>query len=134
MTKHRIFLHLQAADFDEAIDLWSALMPTHWRESLNSISLGLDCSSTTIQPQALPPINQVRNLLGQSTDMVIVNAFAGFNPNQFAMLAGTVRGGGYIVLMSPPSQEWAQCQDADYVKVMTDEEQRMKGKRSRIKD
>ncbi len=121
---HRKLLHLEAADFEQARSLLSSFISEHVLNNLDIVCLGLELSTNPISSQALPPVNQVRNLLGKSSDILIVNAFAGFNPNQFAMVAGTVRGGGYIILLSPFMGDWPARYDPDYSKLMLDAEQK----------
>lgn len=53
--------------------------------------------------------------LGRDTERVIFDALAGFNPNAFAQVCGTLRGGGELILVSPDRSEWAQFEDPEYV-------------------
>ncbi len=69
------------------------------------------------QPVAgLTPVNARRTteLLGQTLDFAVVDAFAGFNPNTFGQLCGTVDAGGCVVLLTPPADEWADYADPEY--------------------
>lgn len=52
--------------------------------------------------------------LGRDTERIIVNAFAGFNPNAFAQLCGTLKGGGELILITPPASHWPDYQDPEY--------------------
>jgi tRNA(Met) cytidine acetyltransferase len=70
------------------------------------------------QPAAgLVPVDARRavELLGQTLDFVVMDAFAGFNPNVFGQLCGTVSAGGCVVLLTPPAAEWADYADPEYV-------------------
>ncbi|GAA0681825.1 GNAT family N-acetyltransferase [Marinobacterium maritimum] len=69
------------------------------------------------QPAAeLVPVSarQATELLGQTLDFAVFDAFAGFNPNTFGQLCGTVEGGGCVVLLTPSASEWAGFADPEY--------------------
>ncbi|GHE22144.1 tRNA(Met) cytidine acetyltransferase TmcA [Halomonas urumqiensis] len=64
--------------------------------------------------QWLPPA-KARTRLGGEHDLLVfdaVSAEAGFDPDAFGALAGTLRAGGLLVLMTPT--EWGAHPDADY--------------------
>ncbi|WP_417584938.1 tRNA(Met) cytidine acetyltransferase TmcA [Nitrincola sp.] len=52
--------------------------------------------------------------LGSETDRVIFDAFCGFNPNAFAQVCGTLRGGGELILLTPPADQWSAYADPEY--------------------
>ncbi|MGJ7462044.1 tRNA(Met) cytidine acetyltransferase TmcA [Halomonas sp. MA07-2] len=59
-----------------------------------------------------------RTRLGGEQDLLVVDAVsegAGFDPDAFGALAGTLRAGGLLVLMTPPG--WGERPDADYVRL-----------------
>ncbi|WP_416139250.1 tRNA(Met) cytidine acetyltransferase TmcA [Halomonas sp. HK25] len=61
---------------------------------------------------------RARTRLGGEQDLLVVDAVspgAGFDPDAFGALAGTLRGGGLLVLMTPP--DWGECPDADYARL-----------------
>ncbi len=64
----------------------------------------------------LSPVSarRVTELLGQTLDFAVLDAFAGFNPNTFGQLCGTVDGGGCVVLLTPPAREWGCYADPEY--------------------
>jgi tRNA(Met) cytidine acetyltransferase len=41
------------------------------------------------------------NILGQETDLLIINALLNFDANQFAGAEGTLKGGGLLILLTP---------------------------------
>ena len=49
--------------------------------------------------------------LGSGCDCLIVDLWAGFNPNAFGQLSGTLRGGGLLVLLLP--QSWPDFDDPE---------------------
>lgn len=63
-----------------------------------------------------PPIasRQAAEWLGRETDRVILDAFAGFNPNAFAQICGTLKGGGELILLSPEASVWPGYADPEY--------------------
>ncbi|PRY72430.1 tRNA(Met) cytidine acetyltransferase TmcA [Halomonas ventosae] len=61
------------------------------------------------------PAAKARTRLGGEQDLVVmdaVSAESGFDPEAFGALAGTLRAGGLLVLMTPP--DWGARPDADY--------------------
>lgn len=49
---------------------------------------------------------EAERLLGAETTLLILNAHLGFDPDAFGMLSGTLRGGGLLVLLTPPLPDW----------------------------
>jgi tRNA(Met) cytidine acetyltransferase len=43
-----------------------------------------------------------KQILGQETSLLVINAHLAFDGNQFAAAEGTLRGGGLLILLSPP--------------------------------
>ncbi|MCD8512966.1 MAG: DUF1726 domain-containing protein [Nitrincola sp.] len=60
------------------------------------------------------PSRQAHHFLGQDTERVIFNAFSGFNPNAFAQVCGTLRGGGELILLTPCRESWPVYADPEY--------------------
>ncbi|MFC2992750.1 tRNA(Met) cytidine acetyltransferase TmcA [Halomonas tibetensis] len=61
---------------------------------------------------------RARTRLGGEQDLLVVDAVspgAGFDPDAFGALAGTLRAGGLLVLMTPP--DWGERPDADYARL-----------------
>lgn len=61
------------------------------------------------------PAAKARTRLGGEQDLVVMDAVSsesGFDPEAFGALAGTLRAGGLLVLMTPP--DWGVRPDADY--------------------
>jgi tRNA(Met) cytidine acetyltransferase len=50
-------------------------------------------------------------LLGGELDALVFDAWSGFDPDAFGALTGTLRGGGLLLLMTPPFQRWPQFPD-----------------------
>ena len=44
--------------------------------------------------------------LGQEWEVVVFDAFSGFDTNAFGAVSGTVRGGGVLLLLTPPLVDW----------------------------
>ena len=64
----------------------------------------------------LPPIKRgefVRHL-GLSYLCVVVDAFSGLNPSALAQAAGTLKGGGVLILLTPKAEHWADFDDPEY--------------------
>ena len=52
--------------------------------------------------------------LGRDTQRIVFNAFTGFNPNAFAQVCGTLKGGGELILLSPHRTDWPNYNDPEY--------------------
>lgn len=55
---------------------------------------------------------KARGRLGGEQGMVVFDAHGGFDPDAFGALAGTVRAGGLMLLLTP--DDWGRAPDADY--------------------
>lgn len=64
-----------------------------------------------------PPLSvaELPRVLGTTLDFAVVDAHGGFNPNAFGQLSGTVRGGGVLILLTPPADQWPAYADPEYV-------------------
>jgi tRNA(Met) cytidine acetyltransferase len=58
----------------------------------------------------LPPA-QFHKVLGRELQTVVMDAYAGFDPEAFGALVGTVRGGGLLLLICPPLDQWPDFPD-----------------------
>ncbi|HET8700703.1 MAG TPA: GNAT family N-acetyltransferase [Nitrococcus sp.] len=54
---------------------------------------------------------QVRQVLGGEIDALVVDAWAGFDPNAFGAAIGAVQGGGLALLLAPPLADWPDYAD-----------------------
>ncbi|WP_051233879.1 tRNA(Met) cytidine acetyltransferase TmcA [Halomonas halocynthiae] len=64
------------------------------------------------------PIRKARQLLGSEHDLIVLDAVspgAGFDPDAFGALSGTLRAGGLLILMTP--EHWGTAPDADYARL-----------------
>ncbi|PMR67293.1 tRNA(Met) cytidine acetyltransferase TmcA [Halomonas heilongjiangensis] len=62
--------------------------------------------------------SKARTRLGGEQGLLVIDAVsddAGFDPDAFGALAGTLRAGGLLVLMTPP--DWGRRPDADYARL-----------------
>lgn len=60
---------------------------------------------------------RARQVLGQETAHVVFDAFAGFNPDAFGAIAGTIRAGGLLLLLTPPLHDWPGYPDPEYTRI-----------------
>jgi tRNA(Met) cytidine acetyltransferase len=72
-------------------------------------------------PKKLCTLNneQALSKLGQECGLLIYNAHSGFDPDALGALSGTLRGGGLLMLLTPPLAQWHQRPDpeADRIRV-----------------
>ena len=50
--------------------------------------------------------SQARGLLGSECTLLVYDAHTGFDPDAFGAVAGTICGGGLLLLLTPPLSEW----------------------------
>lgn len=60
---------------------------------------------------------QVHTVLGSETDAVIFDAYAGLDPDALGAVAGTIRAGGVLILLTPMLRDWPQFDDPDYARL-----------------
>ena len=61
---------------------------------------------------------QAKKVLGQEFDAVVVDAWSGLNPDTLGAVAGTVHGGGVLILLVPKLSEWPQFDDPEYKRLL----------------
>ncbi|MEH6606964.1 MAG: GNAT family N-acetyltransferase [Pseudomonadales bacterium] len=61
--------------------------------------------------------SKARSLLGSEYQLVVIDAFSGLHPDALAAITGTVTGGGLLVLLSPPLNQWEAFDDPDYARL-----------------
>jgi tRNA(Met) cytidine acetyltransferase len=60
---------------------------------------------------------QALERLGGELELLIYDAFSGFDPDAFALLSGTLRGGGLLLLLTPPLDTWCEFNDPEYARI-----------------
>ena len=68
------------------------------------------------------PATKALQRLGQECDTLVFNAFSGFHPDAFGALAGTLRAGGLLLLLTPPRAQWPTYQDPDRLRLVAQPE------------
>ena len=58
-------------------------------------------------------LKKFRKYLGQECDILIYDAYQGFNADAFAALSGIVRQGGVLVLITPSDEKWLILDDPE---------------------
>ncbi|WP_271270831.1 tRNA(Met) cytidine acetyltransferase TmcA [Aliamphritea hakodatensis] len=76
--------------------------------------LGSDASPLN-RPDGVECISpkQAGSCLGQERQRLVVDAFAGFNPNAFGQVSGVLVAGGLMLLLVPPLDEWPGFNDPE---------------------
>lgn len=60
---------------------------------------------------------QAGSVLGREFDAVVFDAYSGFDVDAFGAAAGTVRGGGLLLLLTPPLDEWPAFPDPEHGRI-----------------
>lgn len=60
---------------------------------------------------------KARQVLGRELDALVLDAYAGFDPDAFGAAAGTVRGGGLLLLLTPPFARWPEFPDPQNARI-----------------
>ncbi|MBK0091930.1 GNAT family N-acetyltransferase [Erwinia sp. S59] len=89
---------------------WALQQAVEWRAALPGDWLTLSDSDDF--PQRVAPA-ALRTLLGREFQHAIFDARSGFHAEALAALAGTLRAGSWLLLLTPPWQEWATQPDCD---------------------
>ncbi len=74
-------------------------------------------SSTAPENSSIINPSKIQNILGDETDVVIFDAWSGFNPDTFGAVAGILRGGGLLLLLTPPLSSWPSFNDPEYQRI-----------------
>ncbi len=113
--RHRGLLWIAAppeSAIAQALSLWSA---ADWRDPLWLGAPQARLEATGITPL---PAAKARTRLGGEHDLVVIDAVsatAGFDPEAFGAVAGTLRAGGLLVLLTPP--DFGARPDGDYTRL-----------------
>ncbi|MGO2131838.1 MAG: tRNA(Met) cytidine acetyltransferase TmcA [Halomonas sp.] len=92
-----------------ALALWKVLSPAAPLWVTGSESIPSELANYAL------PMSKARQLLGAERDLIVMDAVspgAGFDPDAFGALSGTLQAGGLLVLMTP--ENWGTAPDADY--------------------
>jgi len=68
-------------------------------------------SSEPQQGADVVSIKMAKELLGQERDMIVFDAYSGFDPDAFGAVSGVICGGGLLVLLCPPLMQWESIND-----------------------
>ncbi len=57
------------------------------------------------------PLQSAVRLLGSDLDLLVYDAHSGFDPDGFGAATGAIRGGGLLLLLTPPLADWSDLVD-----------------------
>jgi tRNA(Met) cytidine acetyltransferase len=63
------------------------------------------------------PPGQAKRWLGRELEALVLDAHAGFDPDAFGAVSGAVRGGGLVILLTPPVADWPALPDPEHARI-----------------
>lgn len=120
-SKQRVLLHLQGSQ-QWGLDWLQQQLPS-LEADLELVWFGdndATLSSVSSREGLDARLKQYKKYLGQELDLVIINAYSGFNPDALGALAGVVRLGGICILLTPESDDWRQYPDPELARFCTE--------------
>lgn len=60
---------------------------------------------------------QARKALGREVDVLVFDAYSGFDPDAFGAACGTIRAGGLLLLLCPPFADWPRFSDPECARI-----------------
>lgn len=73
---------------------------------------GLCLTDQTLSDITITSHQKASQYLGHEFNTIVYDAFCGFYPNTFALVEGTLIGGGLFFLLTPELEQWPQYRDA----------------------
>ncbi len=87
----------------EGVNQWAGCLWLGSDVSPVNVPAGVECVSP----------KQAGSCLGQERQRLVVDAFAGFNPNAFGQVSGVLVAGGVMILLVPALNEWPAFNDPE---------------------
>lgn len=75
-------------------------------------------SDTAPDGSASLSADKAKQLLGQELDCLIYDCYAGLDPDGLGAAAGTISGGGLLILLVPTLNDWPNFNDPDYQRLL----------------
>ncbi|WP_062270449.1 tRNA(Met) cytidine acetyltransferase TmcA [Endozoicomonas arenosclerae] len=118
---HRAFLVLSGSE------LWAQQKAEELFQRTWQQSLWIGARETQDQPSE--QASKASGWLGRELDLIIFNAFSGFDVDAFGQLSGALRGGGLFVLLAPDLSVWSDYPDPEHqrLSVYPFEKEQVKG-------
>lgn len=92
-----------------------AALPAIWLSDGERPDIRADSTPETML--RILPLRSATGLIGGETDLLIYDAWSGFDPDGFGAATGTLRGGGLLLLLTPPIQDWPNLTDPQSARI-----------------
>lgn len=119
-SKQRVLLHLQGERAWAYQWLKAELEQQTEANLLWFGSADLNSEQTSSVKHLETRLKQYKKYLGQEKELVVIDAYAGFNPDAFGALAGIVKLGGVCVLITPNNALWCDHPDPELTRLCTE--------------
>lgn len=63
------------------------------------------------------PAKKALRYLGSERQLIVMDGFAGFHPDAFGAISGTLKAGGLFILLTPEADAWPAYDDPDYERI-----------------
>ncbi|UCE90190.1 MAG: tRNA(Met) cytidine acetyltransferase [Pseudomonadota bacterium] len=63
------------------------------------------------------PAGKAHTVLGGEVDAVVFDAYSGMDPDALGAASGAIRGGGLLLMLAPPVDEWPHFADPEYGRI-----------------
>lgn len=93
---------------------------SQWCRQQASSLISDDDTACWVGDHSPPNVRTVDNktahqIMGQSIAQLVIDAWDGLNPNTLGQVSGALQGGGVLILLCPPLEEWPDYDDPENV-------------------
>ena len=114
-ARHRRLVVL-SGDRSWAESLVCGALNSHACESVMWLTDRSAVAELSVPVRFIPAKKALRHL-GSECDFIVMDAYAGFHPDGFGAISGTLKAGGLFILIVPALEQWSSYDDPDYERI-----------------